>query len=166
MLSLANVHLALSFVQPSLNREPTVKRTINTPAQIAMDESDEVSPIESLNKEIADLKQILAGVKKAEATFDDGCDSIAQFTIRKGDQDGFLAPDVGIVGDNPFHQKVQGGSGGGGGGEEGQCCAILWKWQGGMEGGMDEGNRLVQRNFQFYIHSWKERNLRQYNQRR
>eukprot|EP00804_Cyclotella_cryptica_P020625 CCRYP_003447-RA/>CCRYP_003447-RA protein AED:0.48 eAED:0.48 QI:0/-1/0/1/-1/1/1/0/91 len=91
-----------------------------------MAELEEVSEIDALNKEIADLKQILAGVKKAEATFDDGCDSIAQYTIRKGGQDGFLVPDAGVVVENPFHQKVQGGSGGGGGSGEGEaCCTIL-----------------------------------------
>mmetsp|Transcript_4408 Transcript_4408/g.9528 ORF Transcript_4408/g.9528 Transcript_4408/m.9528 type:complete len:90 (+) Transcript_4408:200-469(+) len=82
----------------------------------------ELSEIDLLNAEIAQLKQVLTGVKTAKSTPDDARSKIAQFCQSKGGQDMFMKADPGMEENNIYHNPVKGGNpverGGGGGG----CC--------------------------------------------
>ena len=86
-----------------------------------MSDDEERPEIDTLNDEITQLKEVLAGVKSAEATHDEACGKIADYVASKGEKDGFLAGEPQNASVNPYHTKQSGG--GGGGGDDGCCTA-------------------------------------------
>ena len=85
-----------------------------------VDEYGELSEIDLLNAEIAQLKQVLTGVKTAKCSPDEARAKIASYCQSKGTQDAFMKADPGMEERNIYHNSVKGS--GGGGGEGGGCC--------------------------------------------
>ena len=91
-----------------------------------MADDGETIEIDTLNAEIADLKNTLAAIQSTETTVESGMDAMASYVSRKGELDGFLVQDNTPEVENPFHAVIKGQSASGGGaGEEGDCCTIL-----------------------------------------
>lgn len=86
-----------------------------------MSEYEELSEIDLLNAEIAELKQTLVGVQTAKVGKDEARAKIASYCQSKGGQDGFIKGDPGMEERNIYHNSVKGSGGGDGGGG---CCVI------------------------------------------
>ncbi|KAL7536436.1 hypothetical protein ACHAWF_005461 [Thalassiosira exigua] len=87
-----------------------------------MSEYGELSEIDLLNAEIAQLKQILTGVKTAKATPAEARAKLVEYCQSKGGSDTFMKADPGMEKRNPYHVSAKSGGGGGGGGDGGGCC--------------------------------------------